>query len=219
MREPAFDHILAPFASLRGNRIYLREFEFAAESVDHRQEHRFPHAIDFIEEKKDRAFEAPDPFQRERVAGTEIRGGVGNEREHIDAFERLRDFVHHLAIEDAVRLVNSGCIDEHNLCINSIEDALNAIARGLRARRDDGDLTADERIYERRFARVGPAYDCDESGFEGHVKINSTPNWSRFISGDCRLYVGEKQEGSFAPLRMTDFFCAHVIDHGNVNRS
>src|SRR5690348_1585072 len=149
-----------------------------------------------------------DPLQLKPLARTKIGGRVGDEREHVNAFERLRDFVHHLAIEDAVRLVNSGCIDEHNLCINSIEDALNAIARGLRARRDDGDLATDERIYERRFARVGPTYDCDESGFEGHVKINSTLNW-RVLFRAIRIVAGEKKERSFASLRMKNFSRAH----------
>ena len=45
-----------------------------------------------------------------------------------------------------------------------------AVARGLRFGTDDGELLTDERIQQRRFARVRPAENANESGVEGHQK-------------------------------------------------
>jgi len=72
--------------------------------------------------------------------------------------------------------VDAGCVDQDDLGVFAIEDALNAIAGGLGFGRDDGDFLADEGVDERGFARVGAAYDCDETGLERHGRINCTPS-------------------------------------------
>ena len=77
-------------------------------------------------------------------------------------------FVHHLAAEDVLGLVDAGRIDQDDLRVVAIHDALDAIARGLRLGRNDRDLAADERVHQRGFAGVGTADDCDETGFERH---------------------------------------------------
>jgi len=71
--------------------------------------------------------------------------------------------------------VDSRRIDQNDLRVFAIEDALNAIAGGLRFRRDNGDFLADESIDERGLPRVGAAYDCDETRLECHESINCTP--------------------------------------------
>ena len=48
----------------------------------------------------------------------------------------------------------------------AVPDAEDAGARGLRARRDDGDVLAQDAVEERRLADVGPADDGDEAGAE-----------------------------------------------------
>jgi hypothetical protein len=72
-------------------------------------------------------------------------------------------------------LVDARRIDQNDLRVFAIEDALNAIAGGLRFRRDDGDFLADESIDERGFARVGAADDCDETRLKWHGLTNCTP--------------------------------------------
>jgi hypothetical protein len=71
--------------------------------------------------------------------------------------------------------VNAGRIYEDDLGVVAIEDALNAVARGLRFRGNDGDFLADERVDEGGFAGIGAANDRDETGFEGHGRFNCTP--------------------------------------------
>jgi len=43
---------------------------------------------------------------------------------------------------------------------------MNAVARGLRLRRDNGHFFPDQFVDERRFARVGPPHDGDKPRFE-----------------------------------------------------
>ena len=65
--------------------------------------------------------------------------------------------------------MNAGRIDQDDLRVFAVQNSLDAIAGGLRLRRNDGDFAADQRVYERGFARVGAADDGDESGFERHA--------------------------------------------------
>jgi hypothetical protein len=58
-------------------------------------------------------------------------------------------FVHHLAAENVFRLVNAGRIDENDLRIVAVDDSLDAVARGLRPRRNDRNFLADQRVDER----------------------------------------------------------------------
>ena len=60
--------------------------------------------------------------------------------------------------------MEAGRVDEHDLAFRARDDALDAIARGLRLCGDDGDFLADEAIEERGFSRVGATDDGDEAG-------------------------------------------------------
>jgi len=66
------------------------------------------------------------------VACAELRRRVHDEREDIDALESLFELVHHLAAEHVLGLVNAGRVDEDHLRVVAIEDALDAVAGGLR---------------------------------------------------------------------------------------
>lgn len=90
-------------------------------------------------------------------------GGVKDEEKDVDAFEGRGDFVHHLAPERGVSLVNSRRIDEDNLAAFLGNDALHTVACGLRPMRDDGDFLANETVEQRGFPRVGAADDGDKA--------------------------------------------------------
>ena len=75
--------------------------------------------------------------------------GVHDEQEDVDTFDGGRDFVHHLAAERGIGRVQTRRIDEHDLAALLRHDALNAISRGLRFRRNDGDLLSDQMIQQR----------------------------------------------------------------------
>ncbi len=65
--------------------------------------------------------EAARPFDGEAVAGAEVHGRIDNQRENIDAFERVLKLVHHLAAEHVFGLVDSGRIDEDDLRVVAIQ--------------------------------------------------------------------------------------------------
>ena len=87
------------------------------------------------------------------------------------------DFVHHAAIELRRGPVNPRRIDKNNLRGRMLalplwhfHHPVNPGARGLRFGRHDGDLLANERIQQRRLARVRTPDDGDEAG--SHLPID-----------------------------------------------
>jgi len=76
--------------------------------------------------------------------------------------------VHHLAAEHILWLVNSRRIDEDDLRVVAIQNALNAVARGLRLWRNDCDFASHESIDESGLPGVRTPDDCDETGFKCH---------------------------------------------------
>ena len=77
----------------------------------------------------------------------------------------------HGAIERALLAeMQARRVDESDLHAGPIEHAEHAMARGLRARRDDGKLFADQRVEQRRLADVGAADERGETGAECGVE-------------------------------------------------
>ena len=64
-----------------------------------------------------------------------------------------------------------GQVDEDELVVLAVRDAVDPATGRVRHRRGDRDLLADERVHERRLADVRPARDGDEPGF--HVSGKS----------------------------------------------
>ena len=148
----------------RGDRDDRREREGLVEGFNHRQEFWFWQAIHFIQDKNGFAPKALRLFQEHGIAQRADGGGVDHEEKEIDAFYGGGDFVHHLAAEGGVCVVETGRVDEDDLTFGACDDALDAVAGGLRLRGDDGDFLADEAIEERGFAGIGAADDGDEAG-------------------------------------------------------
>ncbi len=90
--------------------------------------------------------------------------GIGHQEKNVNPFDRGVDFAEHLFVQRGLCFVNAGRIDENDLAIGARDDALDAIASGLRLRGDDGDFLADEPVQQSRFACVRAANDGDESG-------------------------------------------------------
>ncbi len=132
-------------------------------AIDQRQQRVLLHAVHFIQQQVHRPAKPLHPLKRKSVARAEIGRRINNQREHIHAFERMLQLVHHHAAKNIPRLMDSRRINQHDLRVLAIHDPLNAIARGLRLRRDDRNLLANKRVHERRFARVWSAYNGNES--------------------------------------------------------
>ena len=96
-----------------------------------------------------------------------------HDREHqVATFERLADLDHHLPAEGTIGLVYARSIDENNLravapfALAYMHDALNAVARGLRLRRNDRQLFADQRVEQRRTCPHWGVRECKRNRSE-----------------------------------------------------
>src|SRR3546814_17214672 len=75
----------------------------------------------------------------------------------------LRLFVHRPIQPARFTLMQARRIDKHDLAFRPVDDALDAMPRGLWLVRDDADLAAHQRVNQRTFADVGPTDDGDEA--------------------------------------------------------
>src|SRR5208282_3858571 len=126
--------------------------------------------INFVEQQEDRSASPFCQVEDEAVFAVPLLLGIDNHQNQFTAFERLAHLGHHLAAERGAGLVNSGRVDQDDLPgLTSlllggidIDDAKNAVARGLGLGRNDSQLLADQRIQQRALARIGTAENADE---------------------------------------------------------
>ncbi len=145
------------------NRNDRRELKGFLQRVDERQQLRFRYPIDLVESENRLAFKTLRLLQQQRIGIRQRAARVHHQEQNVDAFERRCDFMHHLAAERGVGFVQSRRVDENNLALRRCHDSLNAIARRLRFVGDDRNFLPDDAIQKRRFARVRPADNRDES--------------------------------------------------------
>ena len=169
-RREIFDHFFKDTIDAvtleRGNWNDLVEFSLFREHLDQREQFGFRNAVNFIEQQKTRALETLHALDSAAVSLAEILAGVEQERHDVHRFDGGVDFAHHLPAERGFRAVHARRVDQDDLRVRAIDDALNPVARGLRARRDDSHFFSDQAVDERRFSGVGPAYDRDISRLE-----------------------------------------------------
>ena len=89
--------------------------------------------------------------------------GVDQERQHVGVRRRAPGGGDHRPVEAALRREEARRVDEHDLRLACGQHAAHGRARRLRLARDDRHLVADERVDERRLARVGRADQRDEA--------------------------------------------------------
>ena len=160
-------------ASQRGNGNDFSKVRFAGERVDEGKELRFGDKVNLVEKKKAMTFEAAGAVESSSVVGGERLSGVKKYGEKVDTVESQLDLLHHLATEGRFGAMKARSVDENDLRAGSIDDALNPIAGGLGARRDDGDFAANQLVDQGGLARVWAAQKCDEAGFEAHMLLTS----------------------------------------------
>src|SRR6478752_4176613 len=103
------------------------------------------------------------------IGSTKTIRGVNQQQDEVARFKGCVNFLHHFAVEAAIRLVDAGRIDKNNLASGAlpfwldVENALDVHARGLRLFRDDGDFFADQRVEQRAFTGIGTADDRYET--------------------------------------------------------
>src|SRR5690606_7773269 len=105
-----------------------------------------------------------EPLVDEAVARPDLLIGRHAERDEVDVPQgRLDQGVEALA-EQRARPVHTRRVDDDELAAGAVNDATNGASSGLRFRACDGNLLADERVRERRFADVRAADKAHEAG-------------------------------------------------------
>src|SRR6202166_2677300 len=96
--------------------------------------------------------------------------GIHHQEQHVDPLERSGYFVHHLASQRRIRIVQPRRIDKNDLSFGLGDNSLNAVSGGLRLGSDDGDFLPKQAIHECGLSGVGAAYDGYESRLEAGAK-------------------------------------------------
>ena len=102
-------------------------------------------------------------------------GDVDHEKDEVGVDEgHVDELVHHLVHLVGRVLDDAWGVAEDDLEVVAVDDAEDAVTRGLRFRGDDGDFLADELIHEGGLAHVRASYDVDISCFMTHNEIFSS---------------------------------------------
>lgn len=88
---------------------------------------------------------------------------VGDVEEHVGVLEGALGEGEHLFLKLVVGLEHAGGVAEDYLCVGFVDDAHDAVARGLGLEGGDADALAHEEVHERGFSHVGVSHDVDEA--------------------------------------------------------
>ena len=90
-------------------------------------------------------------------------GGVKNPQDDVGFFQGVMGGVDHVAPHSRLGLVDAGTVNKQYLGRGAGVDAQLALPRRLRLGADDGDLLAEDGVYERRLADIGPPHHRDQA--------------------------------------------------------
>ena len=164
------------FAPERRDRHDLRELVQLAVFLDQRQQFAFVLAekVHFIQHKKSLRAGLFEQIERVPITHIQLARRIHQQQHQVAAFQRLPHFHHHSSSQRTVGLVHPRRVDQHNLGriavlrFWNLQNALDAVARGLRFGRDDGQLLANQCVQQRGLAGVGPAEDANKTCAKGH---------------------------------------------------
>ncbi len=113
------------------------------------------------------------------------------ESDDVDIGERgANDVVEPLA-EQRARPVQPGCVDKHNLRVDTIDDAPHGVPGGLRFVAGDHDLAADEGVGQGRLAGVGTADEAGKTRPMHSFTIRAGPN----VNSGARITMPRSHRG------------------------
>ncbi len=131
--------------------------------------------VDLVDDDDGIAAAVLDALEHGRVFLAEAQG-FDHEDHEVRIGQRGGRRAVHGAVERAtLAQVQAGRVDEGELHARAVQHAQHAMPRGLRARRHDGQLFADERVQQRGFADVGTADDRREPGAKCGALETCTP--------------------------------------------
>ena len=92
-------------------------------------------------------------------------GYVGDVKDDVSVLEGPLHHLHHRLVKLVIGFQNTRRIGIDDLEVVAVDDTQNPVARGLRLRRDDRQLFADQCVHECRFADVGIPDDIYKTRF------------------------------------------------------
>ena len=168
-RQNLFPQQIHAVALERGNGNVRREIVHRLIPLDQRQQLRLlAQLVDLVEHRDGRGSGFLHQVDAPRVLVAEASRRVHQEQHHV-RIGRRPYLIHHALVEQRRRLVDSRRVHEHDLRSRQPQHALDGRARGLRPRRDNGQLGSQQRIQQRGFPGVGPAENRNESRSMLHV--------------------------------------------------
>ena len=90
---------------------------------------------------------------------------VGDVEQHVGILQRRLGEGEHGLLQFVVGLKDTGRVGEDNLHVVGVENAHDAVARGLRLEGGDRNALAHKEVHERGLADVRVAHDVYETGF------------------------------------------------------
>ena len=102
---------------------------------------------------------------------------VGDVEQHVCILQGTLRELEHLLLQLVVGLQHAGRVGEADLHLGRVEDAHNAVARGLCLEGGNADALAHEEVHERALTHIRVAYDIDETrlmhghGFQPQFKV------------------------------------------------
>ena len=140
--------------------------------------------IDLVEQDELRLGPCRDRVDQRLDAARQPRPGVDHEHDQVGIARALPRGCDHRAIEPATRIEDAGRIDQQQLCLAFDRDPHQPHPRRLRLGADDRDLLADQRVDQRRLARIGGADHRHEAAAFRHFNC---PNNVRAasVSASC----------------------------------
>ncbi len=166
--------------------------------------------VDLVEHQHHRQSGGGAGRKRRVVLGRPARG-LDHQRDHVGVAERATRGAVEVPVDRAPGgLVQARRVDEHQLPAGDGMHAEDAMARGLRLRRDDADLVADQRVDQRGLAHVGAPDDRHQTAAErrrarpGGVHAAPVLSWSAMrASASCAACVSAARRLAPSPSAIT----------------
>jgi len=116
--------------------------------------------------------------------------GVGHVEQHVGVRQGAAHEIHHRLLQLVTGFQDARRIGEDDLEIVAVDDAQNAVARGLRLGGDDGEFLAHQCVHQRRLPDVGISDDIDKARFVHEMRFIRVQSYDKFekIPYVCKSY-------------------------------
>ena len=157
---------------LRRNREDLGRGQDFFPRLDEFHDTRLIRQVDFVDQHQDRHLHALH-LRDEVGVFVGLLHHIRHVEQHIGVLQRTFGEGEHRLLEFIVGFQHARGVREDDLRIVGVDNAHNAVARGLRLEGCDRNALAHEQIHERGFADIGIADDIDETGFVHRLEKKS----------------------------------------------